>query len=169
MRTLFKPVCGLLLGLSLAMPALAEVKIVTIRAAELVQAAPQFKLGQSSMKTEFEKRKNDLEAEARKLGEDANKFKKEADVMSGDARARAEKDLQTRKIDFDYKQRQFGEDFQKRDRELTEKLMASIKQVVLDVAKEQNADLVLQDPIYAGPGVDITDAVLKKLQASPAK
>lgn len=151
----------------------AELKIVTIRAGELVQASPLFKSGQSAIKAEFEKRKSDLEGEARKLGDDVKKFQREADVMSSDARAKAEKDLGTRKIDFEYKQRQFGEDFQKRDRELSEKLMASIKQVVVEVAKEQGADLVLQDPVFAAPGIDVTDQVVKRLQASapsaPAK
>lgn len=148
-----------------AMPAQAELKIITIRAAELVQASPQFKTGQQAMKTEFERRKNDLETEAKKLADDVNRFKKEADVMSGEARAKAEKELQTRKIDFEYKQRQFGEDFQKRDRELSEKLMNNIKEIVIQVAKEQNASLVLQDPVYAAPGIDVTDVVIKRLQS----
>lgn len=146
----------------------AELKIITIRGGEIVQASPLFKAGQAQFKTEFEKRKGDLEAEARKLGEDAKKFQREADVMSSDARAKAEKDLQTRKIDFDYKQRQLGEDAQKRERELYDKLMASIKQVVIEIAKEQNADLVLQDPVFSAPGIDVTDQVIKRLQSGAA-
>jgi outer membrane protein len=149
----------------------AETKIITIRGGDIVQASPLFKSGQAQFKAEFEKRKSDLEAEARKLQDDAKKFQREADVMSSDARAKAEKDLQTRKIDFDYKQRQLGEDAQKRERELYDRLMASIKQVVVEVAKEQGADLVLQDPVFAAPGIDVTDQVIKRLQAStpPAK
>lgn len=150
----------------------ADTKIISVRASELIQASPLFKSGQAQIKTEFEKRKNDLEAEARKLGEDAKKFQREADVMSSDARAKTEKDLQTRKIDFEYKQRQFGEDFQKRDRELSDKLMNSIKQVIVAVAKEEGAALVIQDPIYADASIDVTDKVIKRLQASggaPAK
>lgn len=160
---------GLLL--LVAAPASAELKIVTIRAGELVQASPLFKSGQASIKAEFERRKGELETEARKLADDAKKFQREADVLSSDARAKAEKDLGTRKIDFEYKQRQFQEDFQKRDRDLSEKLMSSIKQVVVEIAKEQGADLVLQDPVYAAPGIDVTDQVVKRLQASgaPAK
>ena len=152
-------------------PASAETKIISIRYGDIVQASPLFKSGQAQFKAEFEKRKTDLEAEARKLQDDAKKFQKEADVMSSDARAKAEKDLQTRKIDFDYKQRQLGEDAQKRERELYDKLMAAIRAVVVQVAKEQSADLVLQDPVFAAPGIDVTDEVIKRLQAStpPAK
>ena len=143
----------------------AETKIITIRAAALVQASPMFKSGQESIKAEFEKRKNDLENEAKQLGEDAKKFQREADVMSSEARAKKEKELQTRKIDFDFNQRKFSEDFQARDRELSEKLTADIKRVVIEVAKEKGADLVLQDPVFAAPGIDVTDDVIKRLQA----
>jgi outer membrane protein len=165
MRNASLTLIGVLLALAAAPAAMADTKIISIRAGELVQASPQFKQGQAQMKTEFEKRKNDLEAEAKKLSDDVQNYKKEADVMSPEARTKAEYDLQTRKIDFDKKQKAFGDDFQKRDRELSEKLMAGIKQVVLQVAQEKGADLVVQDPVYAAPGVDVTDEVLKKLQA----
>ena len=49
----------------------AELKIITIRGGDIVQASPLFKSGQAQFKAEFEKRKADLESEARKLGEDA--------------------------------------------------------------------------------------------------
>ncbi|MGH8517490.1 MAG: OmpH family outer membrane protein [Panacagrimonas sp.] len=171
MRNFHKIVGALALFVLSAGTASADTKIITIRGGDIVQASPLFKTGQAQFKAEFEKRKADLETEARKLGEDAKKFQREADVMSSDARAKMEKDLQARKIDFDYKQRQLGEDAQKRERELYDKLMASIKQVVVEVAKEQGADLVLQDPVFSAPGIDVTDQVIKRLQAStpPAK
>jgi outer membrane protein len=170
-KTLLHPLSFIALAVTLfasAPASSADLIIVSIRAAEIVQNSPQFKAGQASIKSEFEKRKNDLEAEAKKLGEDAKKFQREADVMAADARAKAEKDLQTRKIDFDYKQRVFGEDFQKRDRELTEGMMSKIKEVVTQVAKERNASLVLQDPVYAADSIDITEEVVKRLQAKGA-
>ena len=169
MRNLSSFLAVVVLALGVAAPAHAELKILTIRAAEIVTAAPQFKSSQDSIKAEFEKRKAELETEARKFAEDMQKFRREADVMSSDARAKSEKDLQARRIDLDYKQRQFGEDFQKRDRELSEKLMSSIKTVVVAIAKERGADMVIQDPVYSAPGVDITDEVIKRLQASPGK
>lgn len=147
----------------------AEGKIATIRAADIVQGSPQFKSGQALMKSEFDKRKSDLEAEAKKLGEDLQKFKNDQAVLSSDARAKSEKDLTTRRVDFEYKQRKFGEDFQKRDRELTETMMSKIKDVVFAVAKEKGVDVVIQDPVYATPGVDITADVIKRLQASGGK
>lgn len=156
--------CFLLLGM-MAGPVAAELKIVTIRAAALLQSSPKFKAGQEKIKAEFEPRSKALEAEAKSLADDVQKFKREADLMSGEARAKAEKDLQTRRIDFEYKRKQFAEEFQKTDRELSAELTDEIKKYVVEVAKEKGADLVLQDPVFAAPGVDVTDEVIKRMQS----
>lgn len=158
---------GLLFSFISPANAQSAATLVTIRAGELVQNSPQYKSGQAQIKTEFDRRKTDLEAEAKKLGEDLQTFKREGDVMAPDARSKMEKELNTRRIDFDYKQRQFQEDLQKRERELTEGMMSKIRDTIVLVATEKGAQVVIQDPIYAVPAVDITDEVLKRLQAAP--
>jgi outer membrane protein len=145
--------------------AAAELKIASIRATELVAQSPQFKAGADKMKAEFDKRKNDLEAEAKKFQEDVKKYQKDGDAMSGADRAKTEKDLKSRQVDLQYKQTQFQEDLQNRDRQLTADMTSKIKSVIEAVAKEKGIDLVVQDPVYASSAVDITSEVLKRLQA----
>lgn len=148
-------------------PALAQSgKVAALRSNELVQQSPQFKAGQEKMKQEFERRANDLEAEAKKLAEDIKAFQKEAELLSAADRARKEKDLNTRKIDFEYKSRQFQEERTNRERQLFTEMMGKIKVVIEQVAKEHGASIVIENPVYADPGVDITDQVLKRLQAT---
>ncbi|MDM4770948.1 OmpH family outer membrane protein [Solimonas sp. SE-A11] len=154
----------------LAVPAMAaDGKVLSIRAAELVQQSPQFKAGADKIKAEFDRRKNELEAEAKRFVDDAEKFKKERDVLSAADASKREKDLTTRQLDLQYKQRQFQEDFANRDRQLTTEMMAKIKGVIVQVAKEKGADVVVQDPIFAADSVDITAEVLKRLQAGGGK
>ncbi len=149
-----------------AAPAMAaDVKLASIRSNELVQQSPQFKAGQEKMKAEFERRANDLEAEAKKLAEDIKNFQKESELLSAGDRAKKEKDLNTRKIDFEYKGKQFQEDRQNRERQLFADLMTQLKTVIEKVAKEQGIGLVVENPVYAEPSLDITDTVLKRLQA----
>jgi len=155
--------------LAIAQPVLAQTKIVAIRAAELVQQSPQFKAGAEKMKAEFDRRKNEIEADAKRFVDDAKKFQKEADLLSAADRAKQEKDLNTRRVDLEYKQRQFQEDFANRDRQLTTEMMAKIKGVIVQVAKEKGADLVIQDPVYAADAIDITAEVLQRLQVSGGK
>lgn len=146
----------------------ADLKIATIRVGDVVQQSPQFKAGADKIKAEFDRRKNDLEADLKKFQADAGKYQKDGQLMSPADQAKTEKDLTARQVDLQYKQRQFQEDFQNRDRQLTTDMMAQIKSVIEKVAKEKNLDAVLQDPVYATAAVDITDDVLKRLQSAPA-
>jgi outer membrane protein len=155
-------------ALTLSGAALADNKIATIRVTDVVQQSPQFKAGADKIKTEFDRRKNDLEADLKKFQADAGKFQKEADVMSPADRAKSEKDLTARQVDLQYKQRQFQEDFKTRDQQLTTDMMNKIKTVIEAVARERGVDAVLQDPVFSTPAVDITDDVLKRLQAGTA-
>jgi outer membrane protein len=158
------------LAAMLAAPlALAEVKIATIRSLDLLRDAPQIKTANEKMKAEFEKRQKDLDGERKKLEDDAKKFQREADTLSAQQRANAEKDLNTRKIDFEFKARQMSEQVQAREQELRRELQGKFAKAIEEVAKEKGIDLVLQDPVYAAPAIDITEEVLKRLGLGDTK
>ena len=146
----------------------AEVKIAVIRSGDVVRGSTQYKSAETQMKSEFEKRKNDLEAQAKQLGEDVKKYQRDADTLSPDQRAKTEKDLNSRQIDLQAAQRKFQDDLQNRDREFTQSLMNKIKDVIFQIAKEKALDIVVQDPVFNTPAVDITDDVLKRLNAAGA-
>jgi outer membrane protein len=168
MKNLMLPLAGVVLtAAALAVPAAhaQSAKIGAIRTADVVLQSPQYKASAEKMKQEFDRRRNDLEAEAKKLEDDLKKFQREADLLSAADRAKTEKDLNTRRIDFGYKQRQFSEDMSNRDRQLTQEMRSKINDVILAVAKEKGYDLIVQDPAYAAEAVDITDEVLKRLKA----
>lgn len=149
-------------------PAWAQAKVATIRSIDLLRDAPQMKSANEKMKAEFEKRQKDLDAERKKLEEDVKKFQREADTLSAQQRANSEKDLNTRKIDFEYKARQLGEAVQTREQELRRELQAKFAKAIEEVAKERGLELVLQDPVYAAPSIDITEEVLKRLGSTEA-
>lgn len=161
MKTL--PVVALLLAGLWTSAASAQTKIAVVRSADLVRESPLYKAAESKMKAEFEKRSKDLQEMERKLGEDIKKYQKEADTLSTDARAKTEKDLGSRQIDIATAKRKFQEDLTTRDRELTQDLMGKIKDVIQQVAKEKGLDLIVQDPVYFNPTMDVTDEVLKRL------
>jgi outer membrane protein len=150
-----------------AVPAHAETKIAVIRTPVILRDAPQIKAADARMKSEFEKREKELEAERTKLQDDIKKYQREADTMSAQQRANTEKDLNTRKIDFDLKQRQFSEEAQGRNAQLRRDVLEKVNKAIDDVAKEKALDLVLQDPAFASAAIDITEDVLKRLAAEP--
>lgn len=163
----FIAITGLALAVT-AMPALADVKIGGLRSGDLADKAPQFKAMQDQLKAQFERRQNDLQAEAKKLQDDGSAFQKEADMLAPADRAKKEKDLTTRRIDLESKGRQLQEDFNKARQEQFAKTMGALKNVIDTVAREKNLDLIVENPVYIKPEFDITDDVLKRLQAPAA-
>jgi outer membrane protein len=161
-------ITGVILAVA-ALPALAELKIGAVRSAELADKAPQFKAMQDQLKAQFDRRQNDLEAEAKKLQDDARSFQKEADTLASADRAKKEKDLTTRRIDLESKGRQMQEDFNQARQEQFAKTMGTVKNVIDAVARDKGLDLIIENPVYAKPEIDITADVLKRLQATPAK
>jgi outer membrane protein len=153
---------------AVAAPAGADTKIASIRSPDLLRDAPQIKSANEKMKTEFEGKQKGLEGEGKKLEEDIKKFQREADTMTSQQRADTEKALQTRKIDFDLKQRQLQEQVQQREQELRKDLSGKFAKAIEEVAKEKGLDLVVQDPVFATATIDITDEVLKRLSAAGA-
>lgn len=170
MRTAYSILIPLAVAASVlaAAPASAETKIGVIRTPVILQNAPQIKAADAKMKSEFEKREKDLDAERSKLQDDIQKFQRDADSMSPQQRTNAQNDLNTRKTNFDLKQRQFSEDAQGRNQELRRDVLEQVNKAIEAVAKEQGFDLVLQDPAYAAPAIDVTDQVLKKLAETAA-
>ncbi|TAJ52425.1 MAG: OmpH family outer membrane protein [Nevskiaceae bacterium] len=155
--------------LAVATSAQAETKILVVRSADVVRDSVQFKAAEAKMKAEFEKRRADIEAQGKAFGDDVKAYQRDADTMSADQRAKKEKDLNARQVDLNFAQRKFQEDLQNRDRELTQDMMAKIKDVIAQVAKEKGADLIVQDPVFASPAVDVTADVLKRLNAGAGK
>ena len=154
-----------LLATAAAAPAQAETKIGVIRTAVILRDAPQVKDADQKLKAEFSQREKDLQGEGKKLDDDIRKFQRDADTMSPTQRTTSQNDLNTRKTNFDIKQREFQEQAQNRNQELRRDVLEKVNTAIEQVAKEQGLDVVLQDPAYAATTLDITDEVLKKLTA----
>jgi outer membrane protein len=151
-----------------AAPAAADPKIAVIRTPVILRDAPQIKAADVKLKSEFAQREKDLQTEQTKLGDDIKKYQRDADSMSAQQRANTEKDLNTRKIDFDLKQRQFSEEAQNRNQDLRRDVLEKVNKAIDEVAKDKGLDLVLQDPAFASDALDITGDVLKKLATYPS-
>ncbi len=159
--------CALLLivGVSAALPAAAaDMRVAAIRGAKLVSSAPEYKKAEEALRAEFEGRAKSLADQEKQLSEDLQKFQRDADIMSTSEKEKKQLALQTRIRDFEVAKRNFAEGRQLRERELMNELLASISEVIAEVAKEGKYDLVVQDPVFAVDSIDITETVLKRLK-----
>ena len=164
MRSVFSVFLPLtLLAAAASAPAAAESKIAVINAPVLLRDAPQVQAADARFKAEFQKREDELKSEAKKLSDDDKKFQREGDTLSAQQRANTAKDLYTRKTDFELKQRAFAEQAQARNSELQREVLEKVNQAIVEVSKEKGLDVVVRDPAFANPALDITADVLAKL------
>jgi outer membrane protein len=167
MRTTVTALAAALLA-AFAVPAAAETKIAVISAPQLLRDAPQVQAADAKFKGEFQRREDELKAEGKKLDDDIARFRREADTMSPQQRTGAQNDLNTRRTNFEIKQRQFSEQAQARNNELQREVLEQVNRAIVEVAKEKGIDIVVRDPAYAAEAFDITGEVLKKLATYPA-
>jgi outer membrane protein len=157
------PVLAAALLATAAAPAAAEAKIAVISLAQLLRDAPQVQSADARFKGEFQRREDELKSEGKKLEDDIVRFRREADAMSPQQRTSAQNDLNTRKTNFELRQRQFAEQAQARNGELQREVLDQVNRAIVEVAREKGIDIVVRDPAYAGEAFDITGDVLKKL------
>ncbi len=63
-------------------------------------------------------------------------------------------------------QQEMREDLNLRRNEELGNLQKIISNAIIEMAKQENFDLIVQDAVYASSQIDITDAVLDKLNAA---
>lgn len=160
----------LLLGLSmLAMPALAqEFRLGFVSLDRIIKEAVPAKNAQAKLEQEFSKREKDLQAMGATLKSQAEQLEREAPTLSESQRANRQKQLIELDRDFQRKRREFQEDLNTRRNEELQQVFERANRVVKQVADSEKYDLILQEAVYVNPKHDITDKVIRALNASSA-
>jgi outer membrane protein len=157
---------GAALATLLAVPATAQIKVGVVDFARLLEGAPQFKVMQDALNTEFKPRFQQLENQALAFKTRQEKLQKDAATMTEDQRTKADRELRETARDLERRKGEIEEDANQRRNEEMQKLQKLLFEEVRTYAKAQSFDIVIaQGVIYATPTVDITAAVLQALQS----
>lgn len=156
----------LAVGAALTVPAPVQAqgtKIGFVSTERILRDSKPAKAAQAKIEAEFKKRDEELQRMANNLRTQAQKFDKDAPVLSESERIKRQRQLADLDSDLQRKRREFQEDFNRRRNEefsiIVEKADAAIK----NIAEQQGYDLIIQDAVTVSPRVDITDQVLKAL------
>jgi outer membrane protein len=128
------------------------------------QSAPA-KAAQAKLEVEFSKRQKeltDLQVGLKSLSE---KFERDAPTLTETQRTTRQKEFAEQGRDFQRKQREFQEDLNGRRNEELQQVLEKANKAVRQVAEAEKYDLVIQEVVYASPKHDITEKVLKILNA----
>ncbi len=151
----------LLCGAALAQ----DFKIGFINTDRVFREANTAKVAQTKLEQEFSKREKDLAGQGDSLKAMSDKFEREAPTLSDSQRTSRQKQLVDQDRDFQRKRREFQEDLNARKNEELQAVLERANRIVKQVAEAEKYDLVLQEAVYIHPKHDITDKVLKALNA----
>ncbi|MEO8937481.1 MAG: OmpH family outer membrane protein [Burkholderiaceae bacterium] len=126
------------------------------------------KAAQTKLETEFSKRQKDLQDTGGRLKATADKFDKDSPVLSDSERQRRQRELADMDKDFQRRQREFNEDINQRKNEELAAVVDRANKVIRSIAESEKFDIVFQDAVYVNPKIDITEKVLKSLNATTA-
>ena len=173
MKTFALPVLAAAVVLmSSAAPALAqELKIGYVNSERVLREAAPAKAAQTKLEAEFSKRERELNDVGAKLKAAADKFEKDQPTLAESEKVRRQRELVEQDRELQRKRREFQEDLNQRRNEELSAVVERANKVIKQIFESEKYDVILQEVVFAGPRVDITDKVIKVLNtsATPAR
>ena len=131
----------------------------------LREAAPA-RAAQTKLEQEFSRREKEVDDMGAALKSASDRFEREAPTMSDSQRQARQRQLQDQDREFQRKRREFQEDLNSRKQEELQQVLDRANRVVRQVAESEKYDVILQEAVYINPRLDITDKVIKALNAA---
>ena len=157
----------ILIFFSVSSVAYAQPKIGFVNIAKIMEQSPQAEAARKALEREFSGRDKQLTTSRDGVLKLEEKLKNDGSIMSETNRLKLERDILSKKRDYNRMRDELREDFNIRRNEELGTLQKKVYEVIQQIAKQENYDLVLTQPVlYASPSVDITDRVLKTLNAT---
>jgi outer membrane protein len=171
MKTLrqFSQVCLLSLAALGASAHAQEFKIGFVNTDRIFREASTAKTAQVKLEQEFSKREKELVDFNNTLKTASDKFEREAPTLSESQRAARQKQLMEQDREFQRKRREFQEDLNTRKNEEQQLVIERANLAVKKVAETEKFDVIFQEAVYINPKHDITDKVIKSLNAAAGK
>ncbi len=143
-----------------------EFRVGFVNTDRIFREASVAKAAQLKLEAEFAKREKEIGDIGNTLKTASEKFEREAPTLAESQRATRQKQLVEQDRDFQRKRREFQEDLNARKNEELQAVLERANKIVKQVAEQEKYDLVLQEAVYVNPKHDITDKVLKALNAT---
>ena len=143
-----------------------EFKMGFVNTERIFREAASAKQAQANLEQEFSKREKDLVDLGNTLKAASEKFEREAPTLSESQRNSRQKQLVEQDRDFQRKRREFQEDLNARKNEEQQVVVERANRAVKQVAESEKYDVIFQEAVYVNPKHDITDKVIKALNAA---
>ena len=169
MTTLIRQIfLAVLLSLAAVHAQAEEIRIGFINTDRIFKESNTAKQAQAKLEQEFSKREKELIDAEKSLKSAVEKFERDAPTLSESQRMTRQKQLGEQDRDFQRKRREFQEELNARKNEEFQQVLERANRVIKQIFDAEKYDLILQEVVFAGPRVDITDKVIRVLNTAPA-
>ena len=131
----------------------------------MLREATPAKAAQTKLEQEFSRREKEIDDAGATLKTASERFERVAPTLSESQRQNRQRQLMDQDREFQRKRREFQEDLNSRKQEELQQILDRANRVVKQVAEAEKYDVILQEAVYVNPRLDITDKVIKALNA----
>ncbi|WP_228767976.1 OmpH family outer membrane protein [Limnohabitans sp. DM1] len=146
-----------------------EFKLGFVNTERIFREAATAKQAQAKLEQEFSRREKELVEAGNTLKQASEKFEREAPTLPESQRTARQKTLIDQDREFQRKRREFQEDLNARKNEEQQMVVERANRAVKQVAESEKYDVIFQEAVYINPKHDITEKVIKVLNASAGK
>lgn len=140
-------------------------KVGFVNTERILRDSAPAKAAQTKIEAEFKKREEEIQRLGNNLRTAAQKFEKDAPVLSESDRNKRQRELANIDADLQRKRRELQEDFNRRRNEEFATIIERANSAIKRIAEKDNYDMILQDAVTVNPRADITDKVIQALGA----
>jgi outer membrane protein len=156
---------------AVAMPAAAQQAAATTRIGfvnteRVMREVVPAQQAQKRLKAEIEKRDQEMRALVAQLKKLEEAIARSSPPMGEAERAARQREHSGLSRDFERKKQEYAEELALRRNEAMGQVLEQANRAIRRVAEQENLDIVFQEAAYASPRVDITDKVIKAVNAS---
>jgi outer membrane protein len=162
----FSWMIGVALALLAANAVAQESKVGYINTQRITTESAPAKAAQAKLEQEFSKRQKELADQQQALKTLSEKFERDGPTLNDSQKAARQKEFAETSRDFQRKQREFQEDLNGRRNEELQQVLDKANKAVKQVADAEKYDLIFQEVVYNNGKHDITEKVLKILNAA---
>jgi len=135
-----------------------------VDARRLIDEAPQGRDEIQRLEEQFSERNRELKGKIEQFNAEEAELQKNAVLLSSEELQEKSRILRDRQIQLKREQQNYNEDYSRARNESLARLEQLISEVIIELAKDENIGLVVQQAVYASPDIDLTNRVLERLQ-----
>ena len=135
-----------------------------VDARRLIDEAPQGRDEIQRLEEQFSERNRELKGKIEQFNAEEAELQKNAVLLSSEELQEKTRIMRDRQIQLKREQQNYNEDYARARNESLARLEKLISDVIIELAKEEDIGLVVQQAVYASPDIDLTNQVLERLQ-----